>query len=167
METGARIRNGYLYYSSELVVYRVKLDENLVPKSKPEVIVIDDHDHGSHEHIAKPIAFDGKGGLCTLRALKCMCKSKKDSSTPGIDPCPELEKHAGVWKFDENKLNQTQSDGVKYATGIRSVVALDWNFENDCLYAVVHGRDNLFRLWPQKYTRWESAMLPSEEFIKN
>ena len=30
----------------------------------------------------------------------------------------------------------------------------------------MHGRDNLFRLWPQKYTRWESAMLPSEEFIK-
>ena len=46
------------------------------------------------------------------------------------------------------------------------IVALDWNFENECLYAVVHGRDNLFRLWPQKYTRWESAMLPSEEFIK-
>ena len=168
LETGARVRNGYLYYSSELVVYRVKLDDNLVPASEPEVIVIDDHDHGSHEHIAKPITFDGKGGLYVpFGAPSNACVNpKRTPLTPGVDPCPELENHAGVWKFDENKLNQTQSDGVKYATGIRSIVALDWNFENECLYAVVHGRDNLFRLWPQKYTRWESAMLPSEEFIK-
>ena len=27
------------------------------------------------------------------------------------DPCPILEKHGGVWKFDENKLGQTQDDG--------------------------------------------------------
>ncbi len=168
LETGARIRNGYLYYSSELVVYRVKLDENLVPSSKPEIIVVDDHEHGSHEHIAKPITFDGKGGLYVpFGAPSNACVSpKRTPLTPGIDPCIQLEHHAGIWKFDENKLNQTQKDGVKYASGIRSVVGLDWNFENDCLYAVVHGRDNLFRLWPQKYTRWQSAMLPSEEFIK-
>ena len=168
LETGARIRNGYLYYSSELVVYRVKLDENLVPTSKPEVIVIDDHDHGAHEHIAKPITFDGKGGLYVpFGAPSNACVNpKRTPLMPGLDPCPQLEDHAGIWRFDENKLNQTQSDGIKYATGIRSIVALDWNFENNSLYAVVHGRDNLFRLWPQKYSRWESAMLPSEEFIK-
>ncbi len=72
----------------------------------------------------------------------------------------------GIWRFDANKIGQTQKDGYKFATGIRSVVALDWNHTNQSLYAVVHGRDDLFRLFPNKYTPWESALLPSEEFIK-
>ena len=48
---------------SELTVYRVKLDENLVPKGTAEIIVDDDHEHGSHEHIGKPIAFDEEGHI--------------------------------------------------------------------------------------------------------
>ena len=61
--TAARIYKGYLYYSSELTVYRVKLDENLVPEGMAEIIVDDDHEHGSHEHIGKPIAFDEEGHI--------------------------------------------------------------------------------------------------------
>jgi len=45
--TAARIYKGYLYYSSQLTVYRVKLDENLVPAGATEIIVDDDHAHGS------------------------------------------------------------------------------------------------------------------------
>jgi mono/diheme cytochrome c family protein len=85
---------------------------------------------------------------------------------PGLDPCPQLEDHGGIWVFDAETLNQTQKDGRKYATGIRSIVGLDWNHEDGALYAVVHGRDDLFRLWPNKYNSWQSAMLPSEEFLK-
>ena len=62
--TAARIYKGYLYYSSQLTVYRIKLDEkNLVPAGKPEIIVHDDHPHGSHEHVAKPITFDQEGHI--------------------------------------------------------------------------------------------------------
>ena len=55
--TAARIYKGYLYFSSELTVYRYKLDpDKLIPNGDPEIIVHDDHDHGSHEHVGKPIA---------------------------------------------------------------------------------------------------------------
>jgi len=40
--TGMRINNGYLYYSTEQVVYRQKLDNELVPTSKQEIILIDE-----------------------------------------------------------------------------------------------------------------------------
>ena len=44
--TEMRIHNGYLYYSSELVVYRQKLIEGqLIPEGEPEVIMIDLHKH--------------------------------------------------------------------------------------------------------------------------
>ena len=40
--TEMRIHNGYLYYSSELVVYHQKLIEGqLIPEGEPEVIMID------------------------------------------------------------------------------------------------------------------------------
>ena len=58
-------------------------------------------------------------------------------AVPGIDPCPQLEDHGGVWRFDAHKKGQTQKDGTKYATGIRSVVAMDWNRADSNLYVVM------------------------------
>ncbi len=167
--TAARIYKGYLYFSSELAVYRYKLDPNyLVPQGPLETVVIDDHPHGMHEHIGKPIAFDNKGRLYVpFGAPSNACQNpKRTPLMPGMDPCPQLENHGGIWVFDAEKLNQTQADGKKYATGIRSIVGLDWNPQDETLYAVVHGRDDLFRLWPDRYTHWQSAVLPSEEFLK-
>ncbi|MDP4680330.1 MAG: c-type cytochrome, partial [Cyclobacteriaceae bacterium] len=82
------------------------------------------------------------------------------------DPCPELEWHAGIWQFDANKPGQLQKDGHRYATGIRSIVGMDWNHNDNTLYALQHGRDNMNRNWPDLFSPWQSAMLPSEEFLK-
>ncbi|MRI00856.1 c-type cytochrome [Kriegella sp. EG-1] len=167
--TAMRIYNGYLYYSSDLVVYRQKLiSGSLLPEGEVEVVVTDDHEHGKHEHIGKPIAFDNKGHIYVpFGAPSNACQSpKRTPGAPGLDPCPQLDNHGGVWRFDANKLGQTQKDGYKYATGIRSLVAMNWNPVDEELYAVVHGRDDLLRLWPNLYTPQESALLPSEEFIK-
>ncbi len=167
--TGARIYNGYLYFSTELVVYRYKLNpETLVPEGEMETVMTDDHPHGSHEHIGKPLAFDDKGHMYVpFGAPSNACQEpKRTPGAPGLDPCPQLEDHGGIWRFDANKLNQTQKDGYEYATGIRSVVAMDWNPVDEELYVVMHGRDDLLRLWPDKYSPWESALLPSEEFMR-
>nr|WP_299382627.1 PQQ-dependent sugar dehydrogenase [Allomuricauda sp.] len=167
--TAMHVYNGYLYFSSELVVYRYKLTPGtLVPEGDPEVVLTDDHPHGKHEHIGKPLAFDDQGHMYVpFGAPSNSCQSpKRTPGASGQDPCPELEKHGGIWRFDANTLNQTQEDGVKFATGIRSVVAMDWNPEDKNLYVVVHGRDDLLRLFPDKYTGWQSALLPSEEFIR-
>ncbi len=167
--TAMRIYNGYIYYSSDLVVYRMKLNPGtLVPEGKEEIVVIDDHEHGKHEHIGKPIAFDNKGHIFVpFGAPSNACQEpKRTPGAPGLDPCPQLERHAGIWRFDANKLGQTQKDGYKYASGIRSLVAMSWSPVDEELYAVMHGRDDLLRLWPDKYTPQESALLPSEEFMR-
>jgi glucose/arabinose dehydrogenase/mono/diheme cytochrome c family protein len=167
--TAMRVHNGYLYFSSELIVYRQKLTPGqLVPEGDIEEIVVDDHEHGMHEHIAKPIAFDKDGNLYVpYGAPSNACQEvNRTPAVPGIDPCPQLEQHGGVWRFDANKRGQTQKDGVEYATGIRSVVAMEWNPDDNNLYIVMHGRDDLLRLWASLYTPWQSALLPAEELIK-
>lgn len=167
--TAMRIYNGYLYFSSQLVVYRVKLKPGqLVPDGEIEVMLTDDHAHGSHEHVAKPLTFDNKGNMFVpFGANSNNCQEvNRTPYSRGMDPCPILEDHGGIWRFDANKPGQTQRDGYMYATGLRSVVALDWNPQDNELYAVQHGRDDLLRLWPNLFSAWQSAELPSEEFLR-
>jgi len=166
-----RIHNGYLYFSSELVVNRYKLTPGkLIPESKIEVVLSDDHTHGTHWHITKPVSFDDKGKMYVpfgAPTNTCQDIAGTPGGTPGIaglDPCPELENHGGIWQFDANKTGLTQKDGRKFATGMRSILAMDWNVVDKNLYVVMHGRDDLHLLWPGKFTRWQSAVLPSEEF---
>ncbi|HKH59768.1 MAG TPA: c-type cytochrome [Flavitalea sp.] len=168
-----RIHNGYLYFASELVIYRNKLTPGeLVPQSKMEVVLTDDHKHGAHWHITKPMAFDDKGNMFVpfgAPSNACQDLIRTPGGTPGVaglDPCPELEDHAGIWQFDANKIGLTQRDGGKFATGLRSVVAMDWNTADKKLYVVMHGRDDLHMLWPDKFTPWQNAVLPSEEFLR-
>ncbi|WP_114748294.1 c-type cytochrome [Pleomorphovibrio marinus] len=170
--TGMRIYKGFLYFSTAGEVYRQKLDENsLVPTGKVELILKDDYKNAEHgyEHIAKPLAFDDEGHLYVpFGSPGDVCQEfNRRPGSMGLDPCPQLEWHGGIWRFDANKLNQTQQEhGYLYATGIRSVVAMDWNSSENALYVVQHGRDNMNRTWPDMYSPWESAVLPSEEFFR-
>jgi glucose/arabinose dehydrogenase/mono/diheme cytochrome c family protein len=167
--TAMRIHNGYLYYSSELVVYRSKLKPGqLVPDSEIEVLLTDDHPHGTHEHVAKPLAFDKAGNMYVpFGANSNNCQEvNRTPNSPGMNPCPILKDHGGIWRFDANRQGQLQKDGYLFATGLRSVVALDWNQDDNNLYVIQHGRDDLLRLWSRLYTPWQSAELPSEEFLR-
>ena len=167
--TGMRIHKGYLYFSSELYVYRYKLKPGqLVPDSPMEIVLTDDHPHGLHEHIAKPITFDNEGNMYVpFGAASNACQEKNRlPNSPGIDPCPMLVDHGGIWRFEAGKTGLTQKDGHRYATGLRSVLALDWNPADNTLYALQHGRDDLLMLWAGVYSPWQSAVFPSEEFLR-
>jgi glucose/arabinose dehydrogenase len=170
--TEMRIHKGYLYYSTASKVIRQKLTTGkLVPESEPEVMLTDNYRSSEfgYSHIAKAVAFDEKGHMYVPFGSPgdiCQPGDENVPGTPGLNPCPELEWHAGIWQFDENKPGQLQKDGHRYATGIRSIVGIDWNHHDNTLYALQHGRDNLNRNWPQYYSPWQSAMLPSEEFLK-
>ena len=167
--TAMRIHNGYLYFSSELVVYRCKLQQRrLLPDEKMEVILTDDHTHGRHEHIAKPVSFDDRGNMYVpFGAPSDACQEmNRIPGSPGQNPCPLLADHGGVWQFDANKTGQVQKDGKRFATGLRSVVAMDWNKDDKTLYLLQHGRDDLLRTWPSIYSPWQSAVLPAEEFLR-
>jgi glucose/arabinose dehydrogenase len=168
-----RIHDGYLYYASELVIYRNKLTPGkLIPESKTEVVLTEEDSRGSHWHITKPVSFDDKGHMYVpfgAPSNACQDLIRTPGGTPGfagLDPCPELENYGGIWQFDANKIGLTQKDGKKFATGIRSVVAMDWNKDDKNLYIVMHGRDDLHLLWPDKFSSWQSAVLPSEEFLR-
>lgn len=168
-QTAMRVNNGYLYFSTNLEVYRYKLTPGkMVPEGPLELVLKDDHAHGNHEHIGKPVSFDQEGNMYVpFGAPSNACQDpKRTPGAPGMDPCPQLEEHGGVWKFPANQIGMTQKDGEKYASGIRSVVAMDWNNDDDNLYIVMHGRDDLLRLFPKVFSPWQSALLPSEEFIK-
>lgn len=165
--TEMRIHNGYLYFSSELVIYRQKLsDDKLIPEGKPEILVRDHHPMQWHN--AKSLAFDQEGGMyVTFSAPTNICEvymPDKTYATPY--PCPQLNDQAGIWKFSDSKPNQNQSDGQRYATGLRSVVAISWNEDDNSLYAVTHGRDWFRVNAPQLYSDWQNTVLPAEEFIR-
>jgi glucose/arabinose dehydrogenase len=93
------------------------------------------------------------------------CQSRdRTPKVAGQDPCPILERHGGVWRFDENKLGQKQDDGKKYATGMRQMPGVTWH--DGSLYLVMHGRDQLNTMWPELYTTEQNAELPAETFYR-
>lgn len=163
--TGIELHNGYLYYSDRTHVYRSKMTEGeLLPADALDTLVTLIDGGG---HMEKPFTFDNKGGLyVNVGSLSNDCEIQlRSPDSKGDDPCKELETRAGIWKFDENKLNQVQDQAHRYATGIRNAVALTWNSDVDRLYAVQHGRDDLHRYWPALYTEDQNLELPSEIFF--
>lgn len=164
-----RIHKGHLYFATAGEVYRTSLNPwTMVPTAKTECLLVDNYRRSKFSHIAKPLAFDGRGNMYVPFGSPgdaCQVDDRQPGS-PGQNPCPQLEEYGGVWKFSDTKLGQRQSDGKRYATGIRSIVGMEWNTTSDALYALQHGRDDLFRTWPQYYTPWHSALLPSEELLK-
>jgi glucose/arabinose dehydrogenase len=165
--TGIAIRGEHLYFASDLAVYRYLLSpEELVPQSGPELIV--EGFPEQRQHAVKPFAFDGRGNIyVNVGAPSNACQEKaRTPGSPGLEPCPQLERQAGIWRFSADQMGQTQlDDGTLYAGGIRNAVAIAWNESVGDLYAVQHGRDQLSQLWPEFFSTKQSAELPAEEFL--
>ncbi|MCK5469335.1 MAG: PQQ-dependent sugar dehydrogenase, partial [Cyclobacteriaceae bacterium] len=165
--TGIAIHNGYLYCSSDSNVYRYQLKtDELVPSSEMELIATGFPKQGPHA--TKPMTFDNEGHMYVTVGAPVNAGEEIAFSveSPGIDPSPHIERQAGIWQFDANKLNQNQQEAYHYAIGVRNGLALDWNFETNALYAVNHGRDQLSGFWPRVFTLEQNADLPAEQFIK-
>ena len=165
--TGIAIKNGYLYASSNSEVFRYKLNGNnevADPKS-PEKIITGLADHG--EHNSKSITLDNAGNIyVNIGAYSNACQvTDRTKGSPGQDPCPILNDAGGIWQFKAGKLNQSYAQSVHYCTGTRNIVGLDWNIQENQLYAMQHGRDQLYELYPDLYTEKQSAELPAEEFL--
>ena len=170
--TEMKIHNGYLYFSSELTIYRQKLRKGqLLPIGQPEVILRDKFPIRWHN--AKSLAFDKKGGMyVTFSTPTNVCEdwntvtNETVTNVKGYYPCPELVNFGGIWRFASDKKDQWQQDGELYATGIRSIVGLTWNEYTNKLYGIQHGRDYLYGHDPINYSEWQNAILPAEEFME-
>ncbi|MEA3008048.1 MAG: hypothetical protein QOI94_3317, partial [Acidobacteriaceae bacterium] len=126
--TGIALRNGYLYVAKVESVERWKMTPGqLKPAGPPDVIVEDLPTE--HEHHDKGIAFDGKGSLyINIGSPSNACQPQdRQKGVVGQDPCPLLETHGGIWKFDESKLHQKEAEGEKFVTGLRQEPAITWH----------------------------------------
>jgi glucose/arabinose dehydrogenase len=163
--TGIGLRNGYLYVATTETVDRYKMTPGQLKPSGPmEPVVVDLPKQNEHED--KGLTFDGKGGLyINIGAPSNACqKQDRRPKVAGQDPCPILEEHGGIWKFDENKLNQKLSDGVKFATGLRQMPAIAWH--DGAVYIAMNSRDQLDTLWGEAFTAQENAERPAEPLYR-
>jgi glucose/arabinose dehydrogenase len=158
--TAIAVYKGALYTSSTGTLYRFALKGNaLVPSAAPEVIV-------SNLPGRVAIAFDDKNNLFLAAGAKGnVCApdgTPRTAKSEGPKPCPVLETRAGVWRFDATKPGQNWSDGEHYATGIRDTNALA--FGHGALYAVLYGRDEAEKAYPEIITPEAGAHIADEMF---
>lgn len=165
--TGIAIKDGYLYASSDDDVYRYKLGQDGTPDTAAGEKIVAGLIN-KREHSAKAITFDNAGNIyVNVGAPSNSCQEKnREAGSRGMNPCPILDSAGGIWQFKIDKPNQAYSDGVRYCTGIRNIVALDWNNQANDLFAVQHGRDDLDRLFPDLYTEAQRVELPAEEMFR-
>jgi len=159
--SGIALRLPFLYSSSVQSVLRYRLQPGtLAPVGAPDTIVTGFPDGG---HSSRSLAFDDAGNLFVnigSDTNACWDAGK------GIDPCPELEMRAGIWRFDPTRLHQTIDVSQRFATGIRNAVGLAWHPTQKALYATQHGRDDLHNSYPKLYSVEKSDDAPSEELLK-
>lgn len=166
--TGITIKNGYLYASSNTSVFRYKLnqDQQVVDTQHPDTLIYGLIDRAQHN--SKSIALDDAGHIyVNIGAYSNVCQVRdRIKGSPGMMPCPVLDSAGGIWRFSADSLRQTYGNGIRYATGLRNVVGLDWNKENNALYVMQHGRDNLHDFYPDLYDQKAGVELPSEAMYK-
>ncbi len=162
--TGIALKDGYLYASSNSEVFRYQLDNqlNIIDTANPEKIITGLVD--KRQHASKSITLDNAGNIyVNIGGPSNVCQEQdRQKGAKGMMPCPLLETAGGIWQFKSNKLNQSYAEGVRYATGIRNCVGLDWNNEVNELFITAHGRDMLFQDYPELYDQKKGAELPSE-----
>jgi len=166
--TGLALRPGYVYLGQDTKVVRYPRREGELKASGPAETIATLPDQQGHR--AKGLAFDRSGGMyvnvgAPANACQSTGQNDRKPGVPGQMPCPLLENHGGIWRFDANKTGQTQQNGGRrYATGMRQPYALAWHDRS--LYAVMHGRDQLDTLFPKFFNAKQNAELPSEEFLR-
>lgn len=159
--TGVAIKGGYLYATSNSGIFRYKLNEKeeIIQPDQPETIVTGMVDTGRDN--SKSIALDDQGNIyVNIGSPSDACREA--GTGKGMMPCTLLDTVGGIWRFKADLKNQTQKDGVRYATGLKNTVGLDWNTKTNSLFVLQHGRGQFHDFYSQFYTPQQSAQLPAE-----
>jgi glucose/arabinose dehydrogenase len=162
--TCVALHDGWLYYSTRTGVYRYKYTPGeLVPSGEPETIV--SSLPAGRQHDAKCFAFDDQGRLLVEVGAPYNVYSDGDRrlGAKGKAATEFLKNHGGFWRFDANRLNQTQADGLHFSTGHRHSLALAWNPVSSNFFMVMMGRDNLNDVDPDHYDALDNAERVAEE----
>ena len=157
----------HLYYTTNDAVLRYPWTSGALEPAGAADTIVRDLPVGGHR--AKEIVITADGAMyVNIGSLTNSCQEQdRTVGSPGKDPCPELATRAGIWRFDPNRAGQTEADGVRFATGMRNSVALALRPQDGKLYAVVHGRDQLFQNWGTVgYDSVAGAEKPAEKFVR-
>ena len=159
--SGMALRIPWLYSSSVTSVLRYRLDStSLAPVGAPDTVVTGFPDGG---HSSRSLALDDAGNLfVNVGSDSNACWS----AGHGLDPCPELDMRAGIWRYDPATLHQVHEVSHRFATGIRNAVGLAWDPSAHAVFATQHGRDDLHNSYPKLYSSDKSDDTPSEELLK-
>jgi glucose/arabinose dehydrogenase len=160
-----KVYQGYVYFALNDRIVRYRLGEGkLEPPEKEETVVSGLPNDGGH--VAKSLVF-GSGDVMYVnigsKTNSCQ-KTDRLPASPGLDPCTELERRAGIWRFSATRLGQQFADGQRFATGLRNAMALAIQPGTDALFAVVHGRDQLADNWG--FSNEVNANNPAEELVR-
>jgi glucose/arabinose dehydrogenase len=165
---GITVLDGHLYFSTDTSVVRYRLPTGGgLPAGPPEVVVRDFL--AQQSHALKSLAHDDSGTLWVgvgAPSNNCGGPTDRQPGARGLDPCPELERQAGVWRFDASRLNQRQVDGERWASGIRNPLALAYNPLDGQVWTVQHGRDQLDLVSSGEFSAEENALRPAEELLR-
>jgi glucose/arabinose dehydrogenase len=168
--TGITFFDNHVYFATDTSVVRWPWKAgDLTPAGAPETIVTELP--VQRAHTAKTIAIANNGSLyVNIGAPSNSCQEQdRQPASKGQDPCPLLQNHGGMWRFDARKPMQKQSDGERWATGLRNMVAITIGPDGSTLWGVQHGRDQLAAIWGQTldiYTETKSAENPAEELFR-
>jgi glucose/arabinose dehydrogenase len=162
--TGIAVVPGWLYVDEASRIVRYPLPAGSLKPSGDAEVIVDGIPTGGHP--ARNFVLDGKGGLLVnIGSSSNSCQvAERQKSSPGNDPCTELEARAGIWRFEANVPNQRFSPAQRWMTGLRNGMAMAMNPADGAVYAGSHGRDGLAQQWG--FTEQQSAELPSEEVVR-
>lgn len=162
--TGIYLDKKYLYASSDEEIFRYKLNASgeVTNTNAPDTLVTNLVSRGTHA--TKSFTMDGDGNIyVNIGAYSNACQeTDRTLGSPGMMPCSILDSAGGIWQFRADKFKQSYREGKRYATGLRNVVGLDWNYKLNKLVVTQHGRDQLNTLYPDLYDLETSASLPAE-----
>src|SRR2546422_9451820 len=160
---GIAFAGEYLYFATDDAVMRWHWNiGQLTPNGGPYTVVSGLTNRRQHQRKSIVIGSDGQLYV-NIGAPSNSCQVQdRAPESPGQDPCPILAFAGGIWRFDPRRGGQTQTDGQRYATGLRNAVAIAVDPATGSLFAAQHGRDQLAANWPKLYTDAVSAELPAE-----
>jgi glucose/arabinose dehydrogenase len=163
---GIAIRDSLLWFATWTTIYRYHLPAGAFgPDTVPDVIV---DGLPQSEHEARSIALGDSASLyLNIGAPSNACeRDYQHRDFTGADPCGELVEHAGVWRFEANRLGQTARSGTRFASGLRHTIALGVDPRDGRVYGASQGIDHFANWWPGRFSRREAASLPSDPLFR-
>ncbi len=166
--TGIALRDDQLWFSTDAAIFRIALEAfGPGPAGEPELMVDGFPRPGAHG--AKSFVFGPDNALYVNVGSPSNACQEQDRvpGSPGLVDCPQLERQAGIWRFDAERPGQAATEGMRVGAGLRNALALAAREQGAfSLHAVVHGRDQLDLIAPALFDATANAGLPAEEMFR-